>query len=558
MTQGCHRIFVSFSARDTRTEVFATKLLQRLNDHRAKLAYMFFRLREDVDNGCDIEQVCRDEISNASLFVALVTADALNSAYTMLETEYALQNPPRDGLVVISSKDCGTATWAGPYSRLAKLKHVVLDFALGESVENATLLILGKSGIVYRPPAAEEPSFPFSRRLFEEVEPLIEGQGQFAATDLLRTVSQKISSAYISHQYEECRKQLNALETILQLQFPSHRFFYIKLAGFILQVQELETRNCRPSDLQKVLEAMQDWRSSLSKKEYDENLPAAVGYLHQALGAFEEALICYRQAEAMVVNGPDVDLAYNIIISQLNLGRQISFGEMERILGVCRGGVRSFSVADVTLLLALRSLCYASRGDGRGFIRSLSDWCERPESVRSDIMLSLMNALESFAHTSSEQKAAQLGIELLEKQLRKHTRDRADWFALQFSMGKCLFLVGLAEQAHACLKSLGAEFPMSPLPIVEVALQSLALGSMIACSSLHTVTRMNFESLEPQLKVGEFNYLVGAAWWLLGERTRAAFKYDETSGEAGEYYDELILRYRKVVERFSGEWFARH
>ena len=547
MPRSQERVFVSFSGRDARTESFVGRLLQRLNDHREDLAWMYARVGHDVPMGEDIGDACKAEIAKATLFVAVVTANALESPYCRLEVAYALEHPRPRGMLLLKDTICAIGGWPPPYDLLAARKQAELDFPVADAVESAVQLILGSLEIPYLPDEQDEPTFPLQRRLFEELAPL--ASRQLAGPDELRTLARRVAISYRQGDFRAARNQLAALIGSLSIQFPQHAFYYPRLSVVILEAQRLASAAASNREWQELLTELTSLRNSLEPGGYDENLPAAIGYVHQALGKHLDALRAYEEAERMVERTIDPDIAYNIIVSCINLDRAVPTEQIDRLSSVTVEGIAVTSRANMTTILALRSLAYIHNGRVRSFITSLADWCSPEHLVRSDVALRIFSTVESLALATTDSMSLTGIMARLQTQLGEGSRSLQDWFALELSNSKTLFLSGHCAEAASRLRELCRKAPCSPLPVVQLALHDKARGLKLDPAALGTATRMPFDAVDPAMRASDFNYVVGLAWWLLGDHRRAAIKFEESNHDPRQNYDTLLQSYTAAIAR---------
>lgn len=528
------RVFVSFSGRDDATRAFVTLLLQRLNDHQRDLAWMYGRLGRDIRAGDDIEMKCKEEIERASLFVAVVTPHAFESPYTRSEVRHALTLSRTTGLEIIPILREGTSPTLGapPYDALSTLKCLAADGSGIDAVEPVVQEILARLRLPYQPPHEDLRHFPLLRRVFEEI-------GRVGATgyaigpvlDTLRRVGLAAGCAYRELRLTEAARQLDALCVQLELFFPDQRFYYPRLARVILAIERGE------EDIPRALLRIREIKDTCNT--FDANLPAATGYLLQEMGRYDEALAAYEEAGRLQGPEPDPDISYNVIVSLINLGRQIPSQLVDTLTGSFAQGMVTRGPDEFTRFLFLRLLCEQYMGNIQACLYLLR--LIPPDSVApSDVALKILELFEQ----SDEPELLTVFEPYARRTSGAATQHQA--FEIRHRLARNYFAQQRWNAGFDELAGMLADFPSHPVPRVEFALFQRLSGCRDGSKELlrHTVA-LKLLDVKPTMTESSFDYYIGFAWWLMGETARAEMKFEE-SGLAIENH------YACIVRRFAG------
>lgn len=531
---GAARVFVSFSGRDDATRAFVMLLLQRLNEHQRDLAWMYGRIEKDIRAGDSIEEKCKEEIERASLFVAVVTPQAFGSFYTCCEVRYALRLSRKRRLQILPvlREGVSLSSAAPPYDALLALKCLIADGSEAEAVEPVVQEILARLRLHYQPPHEDLRQFPLLRRVFEEIGRTdATGYAVSPVFDMLRRVGLAAGRAYRERKLDEAARQLNALSVQLELFFPNQQFYYPRLAHIILTIER------GTEDVSQALVRLSEVKDACST--FDANLPAAMGYLLQEMGRYDEALAAYEEAARLQGPELDPDISYNVIISLINLGREIPSSLVNSLTGSFEEGLVTRGPDEFTRFLFLRLLCEQYMGN----IQSCRDLLRiiPPESVvPADLGLKMLElfeqtyepalfaAFEPYARRASSVAAEPQAFQLRHRLARNYFAQYR-WDAGLDELGEML-----------------VDFPTHPVPQVELALfQELSGRGADYKELLRRAVALKLTDVRPTMSESDFDYYIGFAWWLMGETARAEMKFEE-SGLAIENH------YACIVRRFAG------
>lgn len=541
------RIFVSYTERDEEGRAFAGNLLKRLNDHEHGLAWNYRSLEGDLAIGTEIRRGCEEEISRASLFVALVTSEAQESAIVRHEVSYALARAANSDLAIapvllLPLLKGGIVDLREPFDRLTELKLVELSATDEESLESLLGHLVPLTGLNYVPPHPDLEALPLISRTFNELAQLsVVGYSQAGVIDVIRRLLIEVSVQYAQRNLSVAREKMGAAVQLIKTLYPDATLLFPELVLVVLDIER-----ARPSELIQVIEeALAKLRQLQQNSYWDANLPGAVGYLEQARGNPIAALEAYRTAERLDPHDPDI--AYNILISLVNSGSRDDAALASPLFHVFEHGLATRTRGDYFRFLGLRILWAVHCLDAKSVVTQIAalpkDWHGSP-----DVVLKILELIQSQPQLQLVDEAEHIAAVCL----AKTPTDAPVAFTVRHRMAHLWMAHGLKSAAMSHLERLVAEYPRHPMPVVDSAVFEYVQRRKLSDHTkqkLHDLISLKMQDVAPSMPRNSFDYYIGLAYYLLERHAEATVKFVDSG------YD-MCQAYKAVLDRLSrrGTW----
>lgn len=535
------RIFVSYTERNEETRTFAGNLLKRLNDHEHGLAWNYRSLDGDLTVGSEIRRGCEQEIERATLFVALVTAEAQGSAIVRHEVSFALARAANDHLaiapvVLLAHLKGGIADLCHPFDALRDRKLVELATTDEDSLETLLAHLVPLTGLTYVPPHPDLEVLPLISRTFNELAQLaVAGQSQAGLLDVVRRMLTDVSMQYAQRNLSVAREKMGAAVQLIKTLYPSAALAFPEIVLVVLDIEQ-----AGPGDLPEVIELSLGKLREMQKRIHsDANLLAAIGYLEQARGNHAAALEAYRSAERMDPHDPDI--AYNIMVSLVNAGMRDEGAVSCALLQVFESGLATRSQSDYFRFLGLRILWALHCREAQSFVDRIAmlptDW-----HGSADVVLKILELVQARPEMQVAEEAERMALACLSN----YSMNDPLAFAVRHRLAHLWMAHGLKGPALAYLDRLTADHPCHPMPVVDSAVFEYAQRRTLNDSTrrkLHwLVSSLKVKDVLPPLSRTTFDYYIGLAYHLLDMRAEATVKFADSGYEECHAYRAVLAR----------------
>ncbi len=522
------RVFVSYSGRSRDDKELVRNFLYRLNE-QALEAWIYERRGSEIPPGSGVLSHCREKIRHSDIFIAVISTNCFQSHFTRAEVEFALGLCRRGVLAIfpLVLGDRPEGPWPEPYDALEgrKSTQIATTGQIEDRVEDVCRLV----EIKYNPPRPEDSRMPLQARLEDELSGLTPARAdeEVGVYSELRRLGKRCVELYAAGGKREALEVVRAMLVKLRIEFPRVNFYYPVLIQGVLEVELAKYER----DLERARSHFQGLVDR-GKGEFDENALAGLAYVDLQLGNPRQALRFYLAA-AELTHGFDSDLAYNIVLTTIVAGEELT---PERFKSLMTRGAPDVLVRDpeevirFDMLRAIAAL-YMGSAEDAGLILSAIDLRDPP----LDLLIEYADRLWEAGDHSSNRRLVELAVAWVEIAIEAVERGRPATTPIEQEL-KCKLLHRLAR-FHFWLGDLPAAsrhfceliglYPKSPQFLVEAAQCLLALEDLEDARRLceQAVQVRRFGLASPASDECSFHYYRGFAHWLLGDQRDAELDF---------------------------------
>lgn len=531
------RIFISFTTADEVVADFVRRLLIELNQQNLS-PWIYESPQGEIEFTLNIADVCEEEIDKCELFIPIVSDKVFLSPYAIGEVEYFLETQNNRLLFPIILTD--SSDWISPYDKLKGIKgysrssKLLQDSDISLDIENIVQKVCQLFNIEYIQVTKFNNRFPLKKKILTELQG-IRKEGEKFKTDKLDTISDlcfKIEESYNNRNYKECQEYIKGLYAFLDLYFPNTNLYYLKIVEGILDVEDsiISHRVINPleNNFQRLIEE--------KHKKLDENAYAGLAQVYLLYGNSTDALLNYKLAENIISN-LDVALLYNILLSKILSSKKIEDVEVEELEQYLEKGIptqEKDSLGRIFYLYILY-LCYIGDVD-KAISQSKSSDYKINNSI--DLLLQVIENILDFADRKHDSKYLDKAIDLIDYILSfKNKLPMESIFYLYTKKAWIFYDKGSTNlnKAIDILYFLKEEYPNSMIVLRDLIIM-LIENKKIELSYNYCIELQNYKSVSdvyPIISLGEFEYIRGFSFWLLGKNEladecfiRSSFKSD--------------------------------
>ncbi len=538
-------VFVSFSVGgDLTGRNFVRRLLARLADQPLD-PWIYESPGGEIPLGQPIAAACKQKIDDCRVFLALVTRASLASYHVATEVEHALSRQGRLVIVPLIGPDLPGTSWPAPFSGLAALRGFVLDANPLETVESIVEALTTHLGVPFSPERQEGPRFPLRRRVMEEVSGQLDRQDAHHVArfhDLVRACD-LAARAYEAGDIERAERRLVGIELQVEDYFPGVVPYYQRIVAGIFLLERAKTDSARHAD------ARDHFARVLREvgPRADANAYVGLANAQLGLGEPEAALRNFMTADAML-DAPDPASFHNIVRASVLCRRGLPRAEIERRARSVEAGMLAHEPGSLSRHSCVLALAFAHAG---AIDDALQAWERIPDSseLPAELVVDLASAIAGHDGGVASPERAMMARRMLDEYQQAAAGSSAlELFPVRHLAARLEFDAGDPRAAIRTLDRLVEDFPAHPIPSVDLAMYAIAAGmpSRALQECRRVLALLSETECVPSLGAAEFNYALGQAFWLTGNRASA----EEALRRSG-YPDEYAYASRLA------DWYGR-
>lgn len=530
------KLFVSFSVSgDAAGRHFVRSLLRRLNEQSID-AWIYESPGGRIRSGASIALACRQKIDESDVFVLVVNDQALVSDFVAMEVSHALWLRRQRELVIypIVSTALPRSHWPPHITEALGFKGVqkdLTDAAMEDVVYDICLCL----AIDYSPPAPVVARLPLAKRLADELTQHRSATA-YDAQDFRRLL-QKCELACLALTNDEYAKAFDLAKSILvdlEIDYGITKPYYPRIfMGATLLRQAASGLVPHEHVRSFFAELITEGGERLDGNAY-------VGRAHAllALHRYAEALADYRLAEAHL-DRPDPALLYNIARVQVLSGAGLSTEELRRWREGIAEGMLTTEAGDLSKVASVLALGHAHRGEA-SMAESAWEIIADHSDVFPELLAEICHWLRHNAHRSHDVASLRIACRMLDDYLSTPGEDFSA--TLAHVRARVRFDLGARTAARNDMDALMKRCPTNPLFSIDAAMFALEDADTDVARQLciNTTEIHDHNACWPTLSVGEFNLVIGQAFWLLGLEAPARESFRRSSRPPSLWYLETM------------------
>jgi hypothetical protein len=515
-------VFLSFSAsKDLGDRNFVRRLLKRLGDQPLN-PWIYESAAGEITLGRPIDEACRERIDRCDLFLAYLTPAAFRSAYVASEVAYAVGRRERLVIAPVVSARIAQLSWPAVFETLRGLRGFMLPSDELSHIDDIVNSVCGSLDVAYVSARRESPRLPLRKRIAEELSGHYDrasshDAGRFA--DVVRGCD-LAASAYDAGDLDQVERRLVSIDVQLADYFPGVAPYYTRIVTGVLM---LDRARHDPGQYPRARVHFKALIGSFGQR-VDAN--AYAGLANAELGCCEPAaaLASFRQADSML-EVPDPASFYNIVRASVLANVSLARAEIEERRSRASTGLVAQQPGDISRHFAVLALAFAHGGFWRDAGEAWTRVQDKGE-VASEVVAEIAQALTKDDVIADRRGA--LARQILGEHLAAASNEPIDRFPAMHMAARLAFEAG--DQGAACdmLEELIGQFPRNPVLRVDLAMYYVARHRLAdARTHARQVVGMQSETeCTPPIGASEFNYALGQAFWLIGDRpaAREAFR----------------------------------
>lgn len=501
------KAFLSFSSKD---RPFVAKLKARLKAQPLDL-WDYSNEGEEIPGGAEIDSYLSDRVSQAELFLPLVTPHSVASHYTRIEVRTAIERFRQCGLPriipLVDTAMLQKKNWGKDYEPLRKIRYFEIDSASREHWEEAVRRICADLKLSYRGLLPDNTLLPFMARFECELKDARARDPERAdgTFDRLERIRNDFVIAIDEADYERAYRLVDFFLATCEYAF-DNTFYYASLAKAICLI-----------GLGRITEALDITSALASHSCRDETRLGILGYIKQQQGSYAEAARYYE--DALKLDPKDPAAAAGLILNQTYAS---NFRNIDAALAILEKGPFA-TEKDRHNAQSIRAYALAARGHSREAAHLFSDLA-RNQVDDPHIYL-------NFARTLADLGQPRHAIDILRQGIHA--------CAETLDLHQCLmdFLWSLPDDAGALQAAEAASRHYPDHPAIH---HRLMLAYHFAGQPDKAKEQAKAYLAKHMPCTPDIFYYAGLANWILNKQERAQYDFERSARPPEEHYANLL------------------
>lgn len=299
------KTFLSFSSHD---QPFVAKLKARLKAQPMNL-WDYSNEGEEIPGGAEIASYLADRVSQADVFLPLVTRHSVASDYTRIEVRAALERFRVTGfpriIPLVETTMTREENWGEDYEPLRGIRYFEIDPMSRQQWEESVRRICADLNLSYSGLLPDNTLLPFMERFERELKDARarDKERSDAVFHRLERIRNEFVIAIDQTDYDRAYRLVDFFLATCEYEFPKNTFYFASLAKAVCLI-----------GLGRITEALDIASGLANHPQSDETRLGILGYIKQQQGCYAEAARYYQEALNLDPNDPAA--AAGLILNQ--------------------------------------------------------------------------------------------------------------------------------------------------------------------------------------------------------------------------------------------------